>query len=118
VRNRRSFIFVGNLVDVILRCLNHPGAVNQIFHVSDDHDVSTADLVRMLAEALRTKAILLPVPDRVLDFLQILPGGGALHKLRVSLATSISLLKSRLNWKPPTSMKQGLAATTNSLTSV
>jgi nucleoside-diphosphate-sugar epimerase len=118
VRNRRSFVFVGNLVDVILRCLNHPGAVNQILHVSDDHDVSTADLVRMLAEALRTKAILLPVPNRVLDILQILPGGGALRKLRASLATSISLLKSRLNWNPPISMQQGLAATTNALASV
>ena len=111
VRNRRSFVYVRNLIDVILRCLDHPGAANQILHVSDDRDVSTADLVRMLAEALRTKALLLPVPESVLDMLQTLPGGDALHKLRASLATSISLLKSCLDWAPPFSMEKGLAET-------
>jgi nucleoside-diphosphate-sugar epimerase len=111
VRNRRSFIYVRNLIDVIRRCLNHPGAGNQILHVSDDHDVSTADLIRMLAEALRTKAILLPVPESVLDMLQALPGGDALHRLRASLATSVSLLKSCLDWTPPFSMEKGLAET-------
>lgn len=111
VRNRRSFIYVRNLIDVILRCLDHPRAANQILHVSDDHDVSTADLVRMLAEALRTKAFLLSVPESVLDILQTLPGGRALRKLRASLATSISLLKSRLDWHPPIAMENGLAET-------
>jgi nucleoside-diphosphate-sugar epimerase len=118
VRNRRSFIYVRNLIDAILRCLDHPGAANQILHVSDDHDVSTADLVRMLAEALRKEAILLPVPEGVLDLLQALPGGQALHKLRASLATSISLLKSRLDWTPPVSMEKGLAETTHAVAGI
>jgi nucleoside-diphosphate-sugar epimerase len=113
VKNRRSFIYVKNLIDVIIRCLDHPGAANQILHASDDHDVSTADLIRMLAQALRTKAILLPVPDVVLDILQALPGGGALRKLRASLATHIARLKSRLDWNPPFPMEKGIAETAN-----
>ena len=118
VRNRRSFVYVRNLVDVIVRCLDHPQAANQVLHVSDDHDVSTPDLIRMLAEALRKKAILLPVPESILDILQALPGGRALHTLRGSLATSISLLKCRLNWNPPVSMENGLAETANAYVGV
>jgi len=118
VKNRRSFVYVRNLIDVILRCLDHPGSANQIFHVSDDHDVSTADLVTLLAEALGTKALLWPVPNFVLDTLQALPGGGALRKLRASLATQVSLLKSRLDWNPPFSMQAGLAETANALRAI
>jgi nucleoside-diphosphate-sugar epimerase len=118
VKNRRSFVYVRNLVDVILRCLDHSGAVNQLLHVSDDHDVSTAELVRMLAEVLGTKAVLLPMPDFVLDLLQVLPGGASLRKLRASLATHISLLKSRLDWSPPFSMRRGLAETANALRAI
>jgi hypothetical protein len=53
------------------------------------------------------------VPDVVLDILQALPGGGALRKLRASLATHIGLLKSRLDWSPPFPMEKGLAETAN-----
>ncbi|NDB97143.1 MAG: NAD-dependent epimerase/dehydratase family protein, partial [Verrucomicrobia bacterium] len=35
-RNRRSFVAVSNLIDLILLCLKHPAAANQTFHVSDD----------------------------------------------------------------------------------
>ena len=38
-RNRRSFVGVSNLIDLILLCLEHPAAANQTFHVSDDDDI-------------------------------------------------------------------------------
>jgi hypothetical protein len=49
----------------------------------------------------------------VLDILQTLPGGGALRKLRASLATHVGLLKCRLDWNPPFPMEKGIAETAN-----
>src|SRR6266853_5223042 len=44
VRNRRSLIYLGNLVDAIARCAEHPAARGP-FLVSDEETVSTPDLV-------------------------------------------------------------------------
>ena len=61
VRNRRSLIFVGNLVDAIVRSLDHPAAAGETFLVSDGEDLSTPDLVRRIARALGKPARLVPV---------------------------------------------------------
>jgi len=60
--NKRSFVSVANLVDFIRICLNHQKASNEIFFVSDDEDISTAELVKRLAKAMQKRAKLLPVP--------------------------------------------------------
>ena len=62
VRNRRSLIFVGNLVDAIVRSLDDPAAAGETFMVSDGEDVSTPELVRRIARALGKPARLVPVP--------------------------------------------------------
>lgn len=49
IHNKRSFVYVGNLVSLILRCVDHPAAANQVFLVSDDHDLSTTELLRACA---------------------------------------------------------------------
>jgi nucleoside-diphosphate-sugar epimerase len=50
VKNKRSLVFVGNLVDLICICLTGSKAAGNTFLVSDDHDVSTAELIEALAE--------------------------------------------------------------------
>jgi len=52
IENKRSFVSIKNLVDLILTCINHPKAANQVFLVSDDYDLSTAELVIKITEAL------------------------------------------------------------------
>jgi len=51
VRNRRSFIYVENLVDLIVNCLGNPKAFGKIFLPSDGEDVSTPELIRAIARA-------------------------------------------------------------------
>ena len=51
VRNRRSFIYVENLVDLIATCLGSPKAFGKIFLPSDGDDVSTAELIEKIARA-------------------------------------------------------------------
>ena len=67
VRNRRSLVYVGNLADAIVRCLEAPQAAGKTYFVSDGEPVSTPELVRAIARALGKPARLLPFPPRLLD---------------------------------------------------
>lgn len=51
LRNRRSFIYVENLVDLILKSLGNPKAFGKIYLPSDGEDLSTAQLIEKIARA-------------------------------------------------------------------
>ena len=51
VCNRRSFIYVENLVDLIVTCLVNPKAFGKTFLPSDGEDLSTAELIEKIARA-------------------------------------------------------------------
>jgi nucleoside-diphosphate-sugar epimerase len=51
VRNRRSFIYVENLVDLIAMCIGNPKAFGKVYLPSDGEDVSTPELIRAIARA-------------------------------------------------------------------
>jgi nucleoside-diphosphate-sugar epimerase len=112
VSNRRSLVFVGNLVDAVVACLTHRSAANSTFLVRDGEDVSTPDLARRMARALGVAPLLIPVPVRVLRLVGQLTGREAtIRRLIGSLQVDDSLLRSRLGWVPPFEVDQGLAET-------
>jgi nucleoside-diphosphate-sugar epimerase len=112
VYNRRSFIYIKNLVDAVITCIKHPGAAGQTYFVSDDEDISTPDLIRKIASALNTSPRIFPFP-RVLLFTigKILGKGSSLEKLIGSLTVDISKIKQELGWKPTVTMDCGLQET-------
>jgi nucleoside-diphosphate-sugar epimerase len=100
--NKRSLVSVGNLVDLIITCIEHPKAANQTFLVSDDNDVSTTVLLQNMAVALNVPSRLLPVPASWLEFFARLIGKPAIsQRLCGSLQVDISKTKEVLNWQPP-----------------
>jgi len=112
VRNRRSLLYLGNFVDAIRLCVEHPGAAGQTFLLDDGKPVSTPDVARALARAMNRPARLLAVPVGVLQFVGTLLGKRAeLARLTGSHYVDSSAIRSRLGWKPPFSMDEGLAAT-------
>ncbi len=124
IRNRRSFIYVGNLVDVIERCMRHDAASRRAFLVSDMEDLSTPDLVRRLAGFSRRPARLLTVPSWLLRALGRLGDGLAavttrswgidtysVDRLRGSLVVDVSAIHDATGWRPPYTVDQGLAKT-------
>lgn len=112
IRNARSMVFVSNLVDAILTCLDHPQAANQTFLVSDGADFSTPDLIRQLAHALHRPARLLPVPPLLLRLLGNLTGKtAAIDRLLGSLTVDSSKIQTLLDWTPPFTPEQGFQAT-------
>lgn len=112
VHNRRSLVFLDNLVDFIEVCISHPQAANQTFLVSDGHDLSTPDLVRGLARAGGVMARLIPVPVWALRAGAALVGkSSAIERLCGSLQVDISKARNVLGWTPPVAVEQGLLST-------
>lgn len=112
IDNRRSFIYLENLVDAILTCIKHPNATGQTYFVSDDEDISTPELIRKTASALKKPARLFPFPRLLLFILGRIAGkGAAVDRLIGSLTVDISKIRSELGWKPPFTMEYGLQKT-------
>ncbi|XEG74316.1 SDR family oxidoreductase [Pseudomonas sp. abacavir_1] len=112
VRNQRSLVARDNLVDLLRVCLEHERAANQVFLVSDDHDLSSAELCRRLAMALGVRPRLLPVPVALLQGLAALFGRGAqAQRVLGSLQVDIGKTRELLGWQPPVSVDQALAET-------
>lgn len=112
IDNRRSLIYVGNLVSAIAISLSHPAAANRMFLVSDGEDVSTPELVRRLARSLGVRPRLLPFPVSMLRLTGRLSGmHAAVDRLVNSLQIDTTCIRTVLGWQPPFSMTAGLAET-------
>ena len=110
VRNRRSLLFVGNLVDAIVRMLDHPAAAGRTYNVADLRDVSTPELISRIAAALGRRARLLPCPVGILRTAAALTGRSEeLSRLIEDMAVDVSRLREELDWEPPFTLEQGLA---------
>lgn len=112
IHNKRSLIYLGNLVDAIHRCVTHPKAAGKTFLVSDGDDVSTPELLRRIAAALERRPFLLPVPTSWMRWAgRMLGKQAAVDRLLGSLCVDIAPLREELSWTPPYTMQEGLEAT-------
>lgn len=109
IYNKRSLIYLDNLIDLIVTCIKHPNAVNEIFLVSDGEDLSTPELLNRVSLALGKKSWLLPVNQKILEYFLMLIGKEKLaQRLCGSFQIDISKAKNLLNWTPPITVDEGL----------
>jgi len=109
VNNRRSFIGVDNLISLIVVCLDHPAAANELFLAADSEDVSTTKLLRLLSSGLDKSVCLLPIPVSFLKIGFYLTGKRDVAiSLLGSLRVDISKARKTLNWYPSLSLEDGL----------
>ena len=109
IRNRRSLVSLDNLVDLLVTCLTHPAAANQTFLVSDGEDVSTAELLRRMGQAMGFSAHLIPVPAILLKLAAAMVGKqDVAQRLCCSLQVDIEKTRRLLGWTPPISLDEGL----------
>ncbi len=112
IRNRRSLLYLGNFVDAIRVCVEHPDAAGQTFLLDDGEAISTPELVRAVARAMGRPARLLPVPACLLRLAGGMTGkGAAVSRLTGSLYVDSRTIREQLGWTPPYSMQDGLATT-------
>ncbi|WP_226564820.1 UDP-glucose 4-epimerase family protein [Shewanella chilikensis] len=110
--NKRSLVSVTNLVDLIITCIDHPKAANQVFLVSDDHDISTAEMVKHMSQALGKSCRLLPVPLWCYRLVGKLTGKmDVVDRLIGSLQVDITHTKNTLDWTPPQTLEEGFKET-------
>lgn len=116
IRNRRSLLYLGNFVDAIRVCVEHPDAAGQTFLLDDGYAVSTPELIRSLARAMGRPARLLAIPPGLLEFAgAVLGKRAAVARLTGSLFVDSASMRTRLGWTPPYTMQQGLEATVAAL---
>ena len=112
VDNQRSMVYVGNLVNLIVCCINHPAAANQTFLVSDGEDVSLRNLVTYIRLCLGRSPRLLPVPLWLFKLAgAVTDKQGVVDRLVGDLQVDSSKARTLLEWVPPFTVSQGIEAT-------
>ncbi|MBB1335500.1 MULTISPECIES: UDP-glucose 4-epimerase family protein [unclassified Pseudoalteromonas] len=106
--NKRSLVSVYNLVDLIKVCIEHPKAANQVFLASDDYDLSTAEMLALMAKVQNKKNLALPVPVWCFKLAgKLLNKSDVIDRLTGSLQLDINHTKNTLDWQPPYSVEHG-----------
>ena len=112
VRNKRSLIYVGNLVDALLLCATHPAAVGQTYLVSDGDDLSTPDLLHKLTIVMGRSPRIFAFPISLLKLAGHLTGKSKqIGRLIGSLQVDSFKIRRELGWIPPYTVEQGLQNT-------
>lgn len=112
VNNKRSIVNVDNLCDLIKLSIEHPNANGQVFLASDARDVSTPELIKIIAKQKHRAPRLIPVPLLLLNFVgRILDKSQEIERLCGSLQVNIQKNEDLLNWSPPWSIEEGVKKT-------
>lgn len=110
--NKRSLVSVTNLVDLIITCIDHPKAENEVFLVSDDHDISTSEMVREMAKALNKPMWQLPLPVWCYKLAgKLFSKSNMVDRLTGSLQVDITHTKETLGWTPKETLQEGFKQT-------
>ena len=110
--NRRSLIFLDNLVDAMALAAFHHAAAGRVLLVRDAVDLSTSELIAHLADGLGCPARLFALPETGFAALRRLPALGPLAaRLTLWLQVDDAATRGLLNWTPPVLPETGLEAT-------
>ena len=110
IDNRRSLLYLGNLLDAIEALLDVPRMPTGVHYVADAESVATPDLVRAIARAWRVEPRLAAVPLPLLRAAGLLVGrGAAVARLAGSLEVDTTSLREGTGWAPRWSLDAALA---------
>lgn len=111
INNKRDFIAVQNLVDLLITCAQHPDAAGHTFLASDGETVSIREFTDAIATGLGRKIYQLPIPAFLMTSVAKIIGRSAMvNQLVDNLQVDSSNAYEVLGWKPPYTMKQAMAS--------
>lgn len=109
VDNRRSLVGLDNLADLVNTVLEHPSAGGETFMVSDGEDLSTPELVKRIAAAMKRSPRLFPVPTSWLGLAAKIAGKhDVAQRILESLQIETAKASALLGWRPPVTVDEGL----------
>jgi nucleoside-diphosphate-sugar epimerase len=111
IKNARSMIGLENLIDALIVCGTHSDAVGRTFLLSEDNDISTPELLLILASQMGSSTRLYTVPRVVLRALFLIAGRRRqFDKFCGNLQADSSLIRHCTGWRPRIPMNEGLRA--------
>lgn len=109
--NKRSFVYVGNLVEFLLLAAIHPNAAGKAFNISD-HAISTRTLIRGFATGMGRDPFVFSPPRFLWKVLLRSLGKRKLYEqLFEDLELDISLAQTELDWEAPFETEDALKLT-------
>lgn len=111
VDNKRDFVYVKNLADLLITCEKHPDAAGHTFLASDGEVVSIKQFTNAIAKGLGKNLIQLPIPVGFMRFSARLVGKSSVaEQLLGNLQVDSSNTQEVLGWIPPYTMEQAMAS--------
>ena len=111
VQNRRSLIYMGNLVSFIGACIAAPGVPGKTFLISDNQDLTTSEIIGLMRKDLHRPRRLIAVPQILLEWLLNIFGKSQWRdRLLGSLCVDTSDTHRFVNWTPPFTVEEGITA--------
>ncbi|HFG1878522.1 TPA: NAD-dependent epimerase/dehydratase family protein [Vibrio cholerae] len=108
--NRRDFIAVQNLADLLVTCATHPDAAGHTFLASDGEMVSIKEFTNAMAKGLGKRVVQLPIPVGLMRLVGKVTGKSAMiEQLFGNLEVDSSNIQQVLGWTPPFTMEQAMA---------
>jgi nucleoside-diphosphate-sugar epimerase len=102
IHNKRSLVAIKNLVSFITLCIDHEKAANELFFVSDNEDLSTLEVVKLMGKLLGKKPSITKFPLICLWFIfNILGKQKVGESLMKDLQLDIDRSREVLGWSPP-----------------
>lgn len=109
--NRRDFIAVQNLADLLVTCATHPDAAGHTFLASDGETVSIKEFTNAMAKGLGKRVVQLPIPVGLMHLIGKVTGKSAMiEQLFGNLEVDSSNIQQVLGWTPPFTMEQAMAS--------
>ncbi|MEZ9946507.1 NAD-dependent epimerase/dehydratase family protein [Vibrio breoganii] len=111
VSNKRDFIAVQNLADLLITCANHPNAAGHTFLASDGESVSIKEFTNAISKGLNKSLFQLPIPVAVMRLAASLFGKSAMaDQLLGNLQVDSTNAQDVLGWTPPYTISQAMAS--------
>jgi len=118
LHSKKSMIYLGNLLDFIVKCVEAPEAVNRKWVITDGSSWSTTELIQLIARYMEKRVVLLPVPPFLLRTLGAMVGESkAIEKLSSPLRVDGIETVKVLDWKAPYTPEHGLRRSVEYFTS-
>ncbi|MFB2800295.1 NAD-dependent epimerase/dehydratase family protein [Shewanella seohaensis] len=109
--NKRDFIAVENLVDLLITCTIQPNAANHTLSASDGEAVSIKQFTDAIAKGLNKKLFQIPVPVSLMKLVACLVGKNEIcNQLLGNLQVAPPKAQEVLGWIPPYTMEQAMSS--------
>ncbi len=110
ISNKRSFISLDNLVDVLLMSATNTECAAQTFLISDGEDLSTSELIKLIAGAMNRNPHLINIPGKAFSIIgAMIPAlRPMIGRLTESLVVDSTLFRSMTGWRPCQSVNDGI----------